>query len=116
MPALSVRVTAPDTAPAAVGINCTRRVQLAPGASVVLQPPPNAKGPLMVMLLKFSAELPEFVTLKGWNSLMVPTVLAGNFSDAGDRLTPEGDEGDAGDTLTPDGEESAIPEPLKANV
>jgi hypothetical protein len=70
----------------------------------------------MVMLLKFSAALPEFVTLKGWNSLVVPTVIAGNSSDAGDRLTPDGDEGDAGWGLAPDGDEAAIPEPLKASV
>jgi len=91
-------------------------VQLAPGASVVLQPPPNAKGPLNVMLLKFSAELPEFVTLKGWRSLVVPTVLAENSSDAGERITPDGDEGSPGWELAPDGDEAAIPEPLKASV
>ena len=116
MPALSVRVTAPVAAPAVVGINCTRRVQLAPGASVVLQPPPNAKGPLMVMLLKSSAELPEFITLKDWNSLVVPTVIAGNSSDAGDRLTPDGEGSDALGTLVPDGDEAAIPDPLKTSV
>lgn len=70
----------------------------------------------MVMLLKFSAELPEFVTLKGWYSLVVPTVLAANFSDAGDRITPDGDEGDPGCGLAPDGNEAASPEPFKANV
>jgi len=82
-------VTAPAAAPAAVGINCTLRVQLAPGASVVSQLPipPNANGPLMVMLPKFKAELPELVTLGYWRALVVPTVLAEKLSDAGDSLT-----------------------------
>jgi hypothetical protein len=89
VPALSVRVTAPDAAPAVVGQNSTLRVQLAPGASEISQLPipPIANGPLMVMLLKFSAEVPELVTLGYWRALVVPTVLAGKLSVAGDILT-----------------------------
>jgi len=86
---LSTMFTAPVAAPAAVGQNSTLRVQLAPGASEVSQLPipPNANGPLMVMLLKFSAELPELVTLGYWRALVVPTVLAEKLSVAGDSLT-----------------------------
>lgn len=82
-------VTVPDAAPASVGQNSTLRVQLAPGASEISQLPipPNANGPLIVMLLKFNAELPELVTLGYWRGLVVPTVLAGKLSDAGVKLT-----------------------------
>lgn len=82
-------VTAPAAAPAAVGQNSTLRVQLAPGASEVSQLPipPNANGPLMVMLPNFNWELLKLVTLGYCSVLVVPTVLAEKLNDEGVNFT-----------------------------
>src|SRR6184192_637481 len=74
--ALSLSVTAPVRVPAAVGVNFTLIVQLAPAATELPQvpSPANAKSPLMTkLLLNVSVELPVLVTVTNCVALVVPT-------------------------------------------
>lgn len=89
---MSARVTAPAAVPAAVGLDTTLIVQLAPEATVDTQLPrsPRANGPLMAKLsLKVNAELPVLVSVEYSTPLVTPTVVEEKLSDAGDRLTPD---------------------------
>jgi len=87
--ALSLRVTVPVRVPAAVGVNFTLMVQLAPAATELPQvpSPPNAKSPLITkLLLNVRVELPVLVSVENCTALVVPTAWLPNASEAGERL------------------------------
>jgi len=72
--ALSVRVSVPVRVPAAVGVNFTLIVQLAPGATELPQvpTPEKAKSPLKPAL-KVRVVLPVLVSVVNCAPLLVPT-------------------------------------------
>ena len=86
---MSLRVTVPVRVPAAVGVNFTLIVQLAPAATELPQvpSPANAKSPLMTkLLLNVSVELPVLVTVTNCVALVVPTAWLAKVNEAGERL------------------------------
>jgi hypothetical protein len=84
----SVKVSAPVTAPAAVGANATPTLQLAPAAI----PVPHVlltilKGALASIFEKLSAVLPLFVTLTVFVVLVLPAVTLPKFKVLAENVT-----------------------------
>ena len=74
LPVLSVRVSVPVRVPAAVGVNFTLIVQLAPGATVLPQvpTPANPKSPVK-LALNVRVALPVLASVVNCAPLLVPT-------------------------------------------
>jgi len=88
--ALSLMVTAPVRVPVAVGVKFTLIKQLAPAATEPPQVPvpEKAKSPLIrKLLLKVRDEVPVLVSVTDCVALVVPTLVLGKVSEAGERLT-----------------------------
>jgi hypothetical protein len=87
--ALSVRVSAPVRVPAAVGVNFTLIVQLAPAATVLPQvpTPANPKSPLM-LVVKVTVVVVLLVAVTNCPALLVPTAWLPKVNEVGDRLKP----------------------------
>ena len=88
--ALSVIVTSPERDPVWVGVKVTLILQFLPAASVALQGfelVAKAKSPLATMLPMFSVAVPVLARLVALPALVTPTVVLGNASEAGVRVT-----------------------------
>ena len=72
-PLLSITVTNPEAAPAAVGEKNTLIMQEDPAASVAPHVPDCEKGPLAVILAMASAADPELLRVTVCAALIVPT-------------------------------------------
>jgi hypothetical protein len=88
--ALSVKVSEPLAAPAAVGVNETPTAQLAPPVTGVPQVLPEiAKGPLMPTVEMVSDVLWRLVSVTVTAALVLPTATVPKFSELADRVTGE---------------------------
>jgi hypothetical protein len=91
--ALSVTRNVELRAPLLVGVKVTLMVQLELGArpappigQLLVWPKLLALPPKIPMFEMISGEPPELVTVTACGALVVPTVCAGNVSEAGDRV------------------------------
>jgi hypothetical protein len=88
LPVLSVRVSVPVRVPAAVGVNFTLIVQLAPGATVLPQvpTPANPKSPVK-LALNVRVVLPVLVIVVNCAPLLVPTTCVPKVNEVAEKLT-----------------------------
>ena len=75
--ALSLMVTAPLRAPAAIGVKVTLMAQAAPAATLEPQVLVWEKSPVAVMLVMLRAPLPVLLRVTVCALLLVPTACAG---------------------------------------
>jgi hypothetical protein len=94
--ALLVTVTDPVRAPAAVGVNVTLMVQLAPTARLVPQLFVCAKSPVAAIELIVAAAVPPFVSVVDCAAVVEPTTVDGNA-----RLPGEAESAGPGDVPVP---------------
>lgn len=104
LPALSVIVTVPVRAPAAVGVKVTEIVQLPPSARLAPQLCVSAKSPDAVIEVITRAAVPESVSVTVWAALVVPSICEAKERLVGESVT-------AGAATT-----GGVPVPLKATV
>lgn len=78
--ALSLKVSAPVTAPKALGLNVTLTVQLLPAASELPQLLVSLKSPLATIEPIDNGPEPEFVSLTDLDALVVPAASFPNAS------------------------------------
>lgn len=88
--ALSVKVSAPEAVPVAVGVNVTPTLQLAPAARLVPQVlPAIAKGPVIPTLEIVSGVLWRLVSVTLTGALVLPTATVPKFNALADKVTDE---------------------------
>jgi hypothetical protein len=81
--ALSVTLSLPPRAPAAVGAKVTAIMQLAPMATEEPQVLAWAKSPVAAIWVTFNAAVPLLVNVTCWAALLLPTTWLAKESDAG---------------------------------
>ena len=88
--ALSANVSVPLAAPAAVGVNVTPTLQLAPPATGVPQVLPEiANGPLIPTLAIVRDVVWRLVSVTVTAALVLPTATVPRFNELADRVTGE---------------------------
>jgi hypothetical protein len=85
--ALSVMVTAPLSAPVAVGVNVTEITHFFPGKTELPQVLISAKGALATMLLIVSVAVPVLVRLTFFAAVVLPTATLPKLRDVGESVT-----------------------------